>query len=179
MPRNLVRYQQSGQSHFVTFSCYRRQPRFDCGSAYDRFVVCLEETRRRFRFYVYGYVVMPEHVHLLLSEPMKGSLADAVHDLKMNFARSLPRRHPGPFWQKRYYDRNVRDAEEFMRKLRYLHRNPVKRGLVKEPGEWKWSSFRHYAFREKGVVEIESEWTARDRETLLRGGPTRTFLAPS
>ena len=90
MPRNLVRYQQSGQSHFVTFSCYRRQARFDGVSACDRFVVCLEETRRRFRFYVYGYVVMPEHVHLLLSEPMKGSLADALHDLKMNFARNLP-----------------------------------------------------------------------------------------
>jgi putative transposase len=54
----------------------------------------------------------------------------------------------------------VRDEREFMEKLRYLHRNPVKRGLVKEPAEWKWSSFRHYALREIGVVEIESQWTA-------------------
>jgi hypothetical protein len=77
-----------------------------------------------------------------------------------------------------YYDRNVRDAEEFAVKLRYLHRNPVKRGLVKEPGDWSWSSFRHYALREVGVVEIESEWTARDRETKLTGGPVRTFLIP-
>ena len=49
----------------------------------------------------------------------------------------------GSFWQKRYYDRNVRDAREFSIKLRYLHRNPVKRGLVSDPTEWKWSSFRH------------------------------------
>ena len=82
------------------------------------------------------------------------------------------------FWQKRYYDRNVRDAREFGVKLRYLHRNPVKRGLVKDPGEWKWSSFRHYAFREIGVVEIESEWTARDRELKMFGGPARIFLSP-
>lgn len=80
--------------------------------------------------------------------------------------------------QKRYYDRNVRDAAEFTVKLRYLHRNPVKRGLVKEPGDWKWSSFRHYALREIGIVEIESEWRARDRETKTEGTPPRLFLSP-
>ena len=131
---------------------------------------------------IFGYVVMPEHVHLLVSEPAHETLADAIHYLKLSFAKRLRSRRgamePKSFWQKRYYDRNVRDAEEFAVKLRYLHRNPVKRGLVKEPGDWKWSSFRHYALREVGVVEIESEWTARDRETKLTGGPVRTFLIP-
>ena len=74
----------------------------------------------------------------------------------------------GAFWQKRYYDCNVREEREFREKLRYIHRNPVKRGLVLEAGDWKWSSFRHYALREKGVVEIESEWTARDRQRRAR-----------
>ncbi len=74
---------------------------------------------------------------------------------------------PTPFWQKRYYDPNVRDEDEFTVKLRYLHRNPVVRGLVKHPHDWKWSSFRHYALREKGPVEIESQWTAADRETRI------------
>ena len=83
-----------------------------------------------------------------------------------------------PFWQKRYYDRNVRSVREFGIKLRYLHRNPVKRGLVRDPGDWKWSSFRHYAFREMGVVEIESEWTGRDRELKVTGGQPRVFLCP-
>ena len=80
------------------------------------------------------------------------------------------------FWQKRYYDRNVRDYREFTIKLRYLHRNPVKRGLVNDPADWKWSSFRHYAFPEIGVVEIESEWTARDRESQVSDGSGRVFL---
>ena len=124
---------------------------------------------------LYGYVVMPEHVHLLVSEPGHRLLADAIHYLKLSFAK---RRRAGVFWQKRYYDRNVRDELEFREKLRYLHRNPVKRGLVQEPGEWKWSSFRHYALREKGVVQIESEWTASDREKLAHGGPERIFLYP-
>ena len=74
--------------------------------------------------------------------------------------------------------RNVRDHREFTVKLRYLHRNPVKRGLVPSPEEWQWSSYRHYARRETGIVEIESEWTARDREQKARGGAERTFLRP-
>jgi len=132
--------------------------------------------RRRFDVRVYGYVVMPEHAHLLLNEPARGKLADAIHFLKLSFAKRLRRPgSPGPFWQARYYDCNVRNHREFMVKLRYLHRNPVKRGLVVKPEDWKWSSYRHYALREKSVVEIESQWTATDRE----GGSTlRKFLRP-
>ena len=84
----------------------------------------------------------------------------------------------GAFWQKRYHDPNVSDAKEFSVKLRYLHRNPVKRGLVVEPYQWKWSSFRHYYYREMEVVEIESEWTVSDRERREQGGPERIFLGP-
>ncbi len=136
--------------------------------------------RRRFALRIYGYVVMPEHVHLLLSEPEHGTLADAIHYLKLSFTKRLHSRRPGtgPFWQKRHYDRNVRNTCEFDVKLRYLHRHPVMRGLVKEAKDWRWSSFRHYAFREKGVVEIESEWTARDRELAASGSAPRTFLLP-
>ena len=53
-----------------------------------------------------------------------------------------------------------------MEKLRYIHRNPVKRRLVERPEDWRWSSFRHYASGEIGVVEIESQWTARIRERI-------------
>jgi len=184
MPRGLRRYHESGQSHFVTFSCYRRRPKFADARFYDLFPICLEAMRRRFQTRVYGWVVMPEHVHLLLSEPQAGTLAEAIHYLKQSFSKrvkaitdqgNFPQE---PFWQKRYYDRNVRSEREFGVKLRYLHRNPVKRGLVKEPGDWKWSSFRHHAFREMGVVEIESEWTGRDREMKITGGPPRIFLSP-
>jgi putative transposase len=182
MPSGLRRFQQSGQSHFLTFSCFRRQPNFNSAEIYDLLVQCLENMRRRFALCIYGYVVMPEHVHLLVNEPKQASLADAIHFLKLSFAKQLRSRgsavEPGSFWQKRYYDRNVRDVREFMIKLRYLHRNPVKRGLVKEPGEWKWSSFRHYALREIGIVEIESEWTARDREIKICEVPRRVFLHP-
>jgi putative transposase len=82
------------------------------------------------------------------------------------------------FCQQHYYDRNVRIAEELAVKLRSLHRNPVRRGLVNEATDWRWSSFRHHALREVGVVEIESEWTARDRELHASDGAPRIFLFP-
>lgn len=68
------------------------------------------------------------------------------------------------FWQKRYYDFNIRDYPQFVEELRYIHRNPVKAGLCERPEDWGWSSFRHYATGREGRVEIESEWTARKRE---------------
>jgi putative transposase len=84
-----------------------------------------------------------------------------MHFLKLSFVKRLRtlsyKVDLGPFWQKRYYDRNVRNSFEFAAKLDYMHSNPVKRRLVLQPGDWQWSSFRHYAFREVGVVEIETE----------------------
>jgi hypothetical protein len=68
------------------------------------------------------------------------------------------------FWQKRYYDFNIRDHSQFVEKLRYIRRNPVKAELCERPEDWEWSSFRHYAIGCEGRVEIESEWTARKRE---------------
>ncbi|MGH9580405.1 MAG: REP-associated tyrosine transposase [Terriglobales bacterium] len=169
MPRRLKRYHRTMQTHFVTFSCYRRQARMRLPAHCDLFVEKLEQTRRRFGLRIYGYVVMPEHVHLLLSEPDRDLLAASIQSLKLAVAKSVPGLaaravEATRFWQKRYYDRNVRDYEEFVEKLRYIHRNPVERGLVERPEDWPWSSFRHHATGEAGVVEIESEWTARIRE---------------
>jgi len=179
MPRGLKRFQNSRQSHFITFTCFHRQRGFDAAEARDLFAELVEIMRLRFAMRIYGYVVMPEHIHLLVSEPQQAVLADAIHFLKLSFSKRVHGANSvGAFWQKRYYDRNIRNQSEFERKLCYLHRNPVKRGLCDKPEDWKWSSFRHYAFREKGAVEIESEWAARERERLATGGGGRIFLIP-
>ena len=107
MPYGLKRYQQSGQSHFVTFSCYRRRPYRVPSKVSALFLACLEQMRRRYGFRVYGYVVMPEHVHLLVSEPDVELLATAIQALKIAVSRgawSAGWREEQPFWQKRYYD---------------------------------------------------------------------------
>lgn len=165
MTRGLVRFQESGQTHFITFSAFHREPKLVRPDVCNLVLQALEQTRLRFQLRVYGYVLMPEHVHLLLSEPEQESLADALHFLKLSSSKqihSITGEH-GAFWQLRYYDRNIRSYNDFVEKLRYIHRNPVKRGLCVRPEDWEWSSFRHYATGEIRLIEIESEWTAKDR----------------
>jgi len=172
------------------------------------FLCVLEELRREYRFWVYGYVLMPEHFHLLISKPEVGDPSVVLQVLKQRVAhRGLkiiaPRfcsptlsqrmgkdgaptavdggRRLSPekpqFWQRRFYDFNVCTQEKRIEKLRYMHRNPVKRGLVEKPEEWEWSSFLHYATGVEGVVEIESEWTGRRRERM--GMPLRVKVVGS
>jgi len=161
--RGLKRFHQSRDPHFITFSCYRRTPLLNSLHAKDTFVTALERVRRTYGLRVFGYVVMPEHVHLLLSEPDRDTLAVAIKSLKQGVSRRLIGA-ADHFWQKRYYDFNVRSHDQFVEKLRYIHRNPVKRELCAAPEDWQWSSFRHYPTGAEGQVEIESEWTARKRE---------------
>jgi len=191
MPWGLKRYQQTGDLHFITFSCYRRAPLLGSGSARDTFAVTLERVRRWYGFYLTGFVVMPEHVHLLLSEPERGTLAVALQMLKQVVSQTVtdhgklsPRTKAGalpfsrsvreggayrghdPFWQPRYYDFNVFRERKLAEKLDYMHQNPVRRGLVACPEDWKWSSALHYSTGKECAVEIESHWTARRREKL-------------
>ena len=164
MTKGLVRYQQCGCFHFLTFSCYRRLPYLGTGAARSLFERSLQSMRFRYDFVVCGYVVMPEHVHLLVSEPKKALLGKAIQALKLSVSvQSLER----PFWQARYYDFNVHNEDKRVEKLRYMHRNPVKRGLVEKPEDWAWSSFRHYATGEIRTVEIESFWTGARRDGLI------------
>jgi putative transposase len=160
-----MRYQEARELHFLTFSCYHRQPLLASPGAMRSFEIALERYRVVYGFYVVGYVIMPEHVHLLISEPEHGTVATVVQAIKQSVSRKFigSREH---FWQARYYDFNVWTAAKSKEKLCYLHRNPVKRGLVSQPEDWPWSSFRHYLTGEEGVVVVESVWTGRKREQM-------------
>jgi putative transposase len=134
----------------------------------------LEQTRKRYRFVVVGYVVMPEHIHLLLSEPEVGSPSTVMQVLKQRTARALlpkakrsdPRQGKlfgetavgAPFWQTRFYDFNVWTNRKWDEKLRYMHDNPVKRGLAAAPEDWRWSSYRFYFLNESGPVRVNKGW---------------------
>ncbi len=166
MPSHLKRYQTEGSYHFLTFSCYRRRPYLNDDHARTVFEETLERLRRRHDFYLFGYVLMPEHVHLLLSEPKHHPLATTLSVLKAETSKLLKGDRP-QFWQTRYYDFNVLTHRKHVEKLKYMHRNPVTRELVERPEDWPWSSFRHYLTGEPGRIEIESEWTwnLRERQT--------------
>jgi putative transposase len=166
MTGGLHRYQDCGSLHFVTFSCYGRLPHLGNHVARERFEQALEIVRRRYRIAVLGYVVMPEHVHLLVNEPGRAPLAQVIQALKVSVAMRTPER---PFWQARYYDFNVWTARKVTERLKYIHRNPVSRGLAENPEDWAWSSYRNYKTGIDGTVEIESFWTEWKRE---HGGST-------
>src|SRR6266550_6277180 len=108
MPWGLTRFHHSGQSHFVTFCCYHRRRLLTTHDGRRIFELALERVRRSYRLHVYGYVVMPEHVHLLLSEPPQDTLAAALKSLKQGVSRCLIG-DADHFWQERYYDFNIRN----------------------------------------------------------------------
>ncbi len=159
MPLGLERFYGAGDLHFITCSCHRRRKLLVLAESRDLFLHVLEEVREQYLFTIFGYVVMPEHFHLLISEPAVGDPSKVMLSLKQKVAvRSLPKLRKTEtveqFWQRRFYDFNVKTARKEREKLLYMHHNPVKRGLVERPDDWPWSSFRYYAFGEKGVVAI-------------------------
>ena len=176
VPRNLKRRYGQKDLHFITCSCYRRLPLFRSVRARNAFVPILDELRSQYGFFVVGYVIMPEHVHLLISEPRKGTPSTVIQVLKQRVSRAVRRRRgkttpagqlrlnfgDGPlglpqFWQRRFHDFNVWSAKKKTEKLEYMHMNPVKRELVSRLADCAWSSATGYARRGTGLLEIDFE----------------------
>ena len=185
MPKGLRRRHGLHHLHFVTCSCYRRMPLFASARAKNLFVKILGEVRDRYGFGLAGYVVMPNHIHLLIGAPAKGTPSTVMQALKQRVSRRLrrstrkkapsqqlrlPFRHAHDFlprfWQPRFYDfrvrallgarsKNVWSQTKFVEKLQYMHLNPVKRKLVAHPRDWPWSSFSFYAKKDAGLIRID------------------------
>ena len=166
MPQ-LRHYDHTGTARFVTFTCYRRY-RYLCDSE-SRQAVLVELARLRsdHGIRILGWVLMPEHVHLVLLPPDNLTLGAAIGQLKARSARAIiglresrglvltrPDGYHG-VWQRRFYDRNCRTPEEAREKIDYCHKNPVHRGLVSQPGDWPWSSYNWYAGSGNVLLEID------------------------
>ena len=191
MRNPLKRHYGQGNLHFLTFSCYRRRPFFATPRARNVFVKYLDGVRKEKRFLLLGFVVMPEHVHLLVSEPQQGDLSTALQVLKQQVARRLLKmktaqlqlEFAGPdeerhLWQRRFYDFNVWSEGKFNQKLKYMHANPVKRRLVLQPKDWPWSSWSHYSNEEGGLIRIDLLAASKDRNSSERNVKTRTLDEP-
>jgi putative transposase len=169
MPENLKRYYGLKHLHFITRSCYHQWPLLQTVHARNLFVQIQSEVRERYGFALVGYVVMPNHVHLLIGEPTKGTPSTVMQVLKQRESRRLrragrkhaasnqlqfhfdePGAQPPHFWQRRFHGFNVWSQKKWREKLEYMHLNPVKRKLVTDPKDWPWSSYPAYAGR--GVV---------------------------
>jgi putative transposase len=178
MPKNLKRYYGQRHLHLITCSCYRRLPLLPSQRAMRVFVKILDQVRERYGFALVGYAVMPEHIHLLISEPERGTPSTVMQVLKQRVSRQLRRKPPKPasgaqlrlrfaesderlpqFWQRRFQDFNVwshKKKVEKVEKLNYMHMNPVKRALVTRPKDWPWSSYSFYANGHPGLIRIDA-----------------------
>jgi len=173
MPKDLKRHYGQSDLHFITFCCYHRRLYLETVRARNLFLRMLGEARKKFDFRLIGYVVMPEHVHLLISEPKKGNVSRVLQVLKQRVSRVMrgkkravaknqfslnfggPLKEDRRFWQRRFYDFNVWSDAKRKEKLHYMHANPVKERLVKHPKEWPWSSFSFYANEQRGLIDID------------------------
>lgn len=182
MPSRLRRHDEFGHIHFVTISTFRRLPFFRNDECKTALIEAMVKTRARLHIRWIGYVIMPEHMHLLvLPQPsqkggateiktvpeklipistvlrhFKGASGRGVKQVLRSAwrtnqtlgTRSLDewatRDGEKPIWKPRGYDFNVVDERKLPEKLQYMHENPVRRGIVRQPGEWCWSSFGHY-----------------------------------
>ena len=161
MPKKLRRVTGRGDLHFITFCCYQRRALLGTVQARNLATQILDEVRARYGFALVGYVMMPEHVHLLIGESRAVSPAKVVQVFKQRLShqmrgkqheeepQSLSLLNGGEaelrrFWQRRYYDFNVYTLAKLKEKLEYMHANPVKEKLVMHPRDWPWSSWSYY-----------------------------------
>lgn len=168
MPRNLKRWVGRGDLHFITFTCYQRRALLASARARNLAVRILGEVRARYGFALLGYVIMTEHVHVLIDEAllpakviqvfkqrvsrrMRGKKRACVGQLTLHFPEGAELRR---FWQRRYYDFNVYSEKKLREKLDYMHMNPVREKLVQHPRDWPWSSWTFYE-RGEGLLAMD------------------------
>jgi len=184
MPRDLKRHDEPGHTHFWTISCHRRLTFFWNDALKQVVVDGLQRLQRQFRVCLIGYVVMPEHVHVLVYPHRRGCdeptpISTLLHAFKRHVAyygrealRTYWRQHGclwseplnrwarGEFdkrviWHKRGYDFNIDRHDTLLEKLDYCHKNPITRGFVDLPEQWHWSSYRFYEMDDPSVLPMD------------------------
>lgn len=170
----LKHHNQVAGARFVTFCIHKQLPVLT-NNVFRQFVVdSIIEAKDKFKFKILGYVIMPEHVHLVFVPAKNHKVGTIIGDIKSRSAKlilELLRQNQSPLlrqlkvirnrliryvvWQRRCYDHICRTEEAVREKVNYCHNNPVKRGLVKIPGDWRWSSYRFYNGYDDYIIEID------------------------
>ena len=144
-------------AHFVTFSCYHRRRALDEDQPKRIVLGTLNVQLRRHEATCCGFVIMPEHVHIVVWFPEPKQLSRFMHDWKRESSRALKawyRRHRPKyyaaskmtehFWQPKYYPFEIYTQAKLHEKVVYMHKNPVERGLVERAVDYPWSSARYW-----------------------------------
>ena len=158
-----TRYEHQGHARFLTFSTLNREPFFNDPKLCNEFADQLMRTRERYGFKLHAWVMMPEHVHLLIFPIGATEISSILMALKrpvatraLQYWRDNGVETPPSFWQPGGgHDRNIFSREEFEEKVKYIHHNPVMRGLVQRPEDWEWSSYRAWQNQETAWPTID------------------------
>ncbi len=153
--------QDGGQTEnrfFVTVNLRRRVEPFRA-SEYSLRIEILESARRRLGFLLCGYVLMPDHWHAIIFPPHPLTISQIMEAIKVGSTRRLNTRRKGggEIWQPRFFDHALRTVEKYHQCVDYMHLNPVRRGLVEKPEDWKWSSIHEYVISETRAEESGKE----------------------
>jgi putative transposase len=153
-----------GTYHLVTTVTYGRQPLLSNPILAEAIVRTLHDRRDAGEFDLPGWVLMPDHVHLVL-QPERGDLADVMRRFKSLSWRACRSRASlkTRLWQDGFHDRGIRSQRHLEMTLDYVHRNPVRAGLVDEPAHWPWSSFQDYWSRQDGRGQAPAHQLDRGR----------------
>jgi len=169
----MKRIEQENHARYLTFSTYHQLPLFNNDQIKDAFVNQLQSTREKTGFHLLAWVIMPEHVHLLIWPKLPEYPVSKVSwTIKRNFAKHVIKRlheldadilkelkTPNAqtrFWQRGGgYDRNIHSQDEINEKISYIHMNPVRKGLVEQAEVWTWSSAMWYAGIRDGSIPID------------------------
>ena len=172
---DLRHYEGDGRARFVTFGIHKQLPLLTNSHARNAVVSAIMIVRNKYNFKLLGYVIMPEHIHLVLVPQEDDRIGRLIGHIKRESAvRILDRliadnspllkklkvirngveKHA--LWQRRCYDHNCRTVESVREKINYCHNNPVRRGLVTDPASWRWSSYRWYCGMADVVLEVDS-----------------------
>jgi putative transposase len=131
----------SKSTYFITASTYQKKQILQSQRMAELFLETLFGYRDNQKFLVHEYVVMPDHFHVLIT-PVQDTLERCVQLMKGGFSfKAKKQLHvSSEIWQTSFYDRRVRDWDEYLGLREYIHQNPVKRGLVDAAEEWDFSS---------------------------------------
>lgn len=178
------RFEADRMPRELTFSCFRRYPFLTRDRTRNWFIEALEVHRQRWPIDLWSWVIMPEHVHLIVAPQESGVLVGrfagsvkehvarrAIDWLETNAPDWIPRitvtegnRIRRRFWQPGGgYDRNIDDVQTLLTMIEYLHANPVRRGLVERAIDWEWSSARWYAEMEPCLLRMDATLPWMDR----------------
>jgi putative transposase len=159
---NFRRYYIPGPAVFITQVVQEGAPVFRDLNRLELLLGILQNVRELHPFLLLGYVFLFDHFHLIIQPTGESNFSDIMHSLKPNFTREyknllgIPSSQTLKFWQKRFWDHVIRNDRDFENHLHYIHCNPVKHGYLKDPRDWKYSSYIEW--EERGLYPPAFHW---------------------